>query len=162
MNPCAEYREQIATCAALDEKPGTAFANHLAGCAECRATLDELRSAAAVQFHAGATLPEARVTPGLDRWFLRTQQQPAANLGWRFLTTGALAAVCLIIAFHVFRKEPSLPVRPQPSVTVAENASDLSWQSLRQEMTSDVRLANRRVSSAPRLYRVKDAYLEVN
>jgi hypothetical protein len=168
MKSCPEYREQIATCAALDEKPGPALANHLAGCPQCRASLDELRGAAAVQFRAAATLPEPRVTPGLDNWFLRTQQRPGSRLGLlRFLATGALAALCLMIGMQVFRKEPRIPVRPQHelevhSVTVAENSSDISWQAFRQEMNSDVRLANRPISTAPELYRVKDVYLEVN
>ncbi len=122
---CKQYKENLAAAAlgALEPRREAEFAAHLAGCAACRAALDDERRlldavdrgvAASVAAEPSAEFA-ARVRRRLDQ-----EPQPTHSWfgGWVPATAGALAVLALV-ALWLARRPPVLPGTAEPPRTAA-------------------------------------------
>lgn len=79
-----------------------AVEQHLAGCATCRRTLDELRAVVKAAAELPAEEPDADLWPGLERELVRRAPRP-----WLTLLAGVAAGLLLALALGLLRARPA-------------------------------------------------------
>jgi anti-sigma-K factor RskA len=175
VKPCSQHKQEMATIAALGERPGPILAAHLTECAVCRASLAEIQAAASDLRQASARLREPQEELHLDSWFRSVVADRASDgshrhSGFRWVAP-ALCGCAVLALFTGLILKSRQPLSPDtalvPNLPAAAHGNALAptWQSLREELHSGDRDFTRVAASAgtaPEHYRVKDAYSDVH
>jgi hypothetical protein len=163
MNPCPEYQNELAACAATQQLPAGSLARHLGACANCRTAFSELQEVAKLHSANARELP--RPTRRARPNFSVLSRRPRSA---RFYRPALVLAEGMLAAFLVFgfwrRGEPTPPQQPKTAFATSPEIAVPTWQALRQEMQSGnltLAAAEVRAASTPS-YRVKDAYVADN